>query len=103
MLFLGPADQDMEWQDAGIEGVWRFLNRLWRVVHEQAEKPRVERARHGPLARKAHETIAKVTDDIDRRFAFNTPDRGGDGAGERDRARARTTRPRASPPRRPSR
>jgi leucyl-tRNA synthetase len=71
-LFLGPADQDMEWHDSGIEGVWRFLNKLWRVVLEQAEKPQVERP-SGPLARKAHETIAKVTDDIDRRFAFNTP------------------------------
>ncbi len=71
-LFLGPADQDMEWHDQGVEGVWRFLNRLWRIVLEQAEKPRVE-APSGPLARKAHETIAKVTDDIDRRFAFNTP------------------------------
>jgi leucyl-tRNA synthetase len=71
-LFLGPADQDMEWHDSGIEGVWRFLNKLWRVVLEQAEKPAVEQP-SGPLAQKAHETIAKVTDDIDRRFAFNTP------------------------------
>ena len=71
-LFLGPADQDMEWHDSGIEGVWRFLNKLWRVVLVQAEKPRVEGAA-GPLAQKAHQTIAKVTDDIDRRFAFNTP------------------------------
>ena len=71
-LFLGPADQDMEWHDSGIEGVWRFLNKLWRVVLVQAEKPRVEQA-SGPLAQKAHQTIAKVTDDIDRRFAFNTP------------------------------
>jgi leucyl-tRNA synthetase len=71
-LFLGPADQDMEWHDSGIEGVWRFLNKLWRVALEQAEKPRVEQP-SGPLAQKAHETIAKVTDDIDRRFAFNTP------------------------------
>jgi leucyl-tRNA synthetase len=71
-LFLGPADQDMEWHDSGIEGVWRFLNKLWRVVLEQAEKPRVEQPA-GPLAQKAHQTIAKVTDDIDRRFAFNTP------------------------------
>jgi leucyl-tRNA synthetase len=71
-LFMGPADQDMEWHDQGVEGVWRFLNRLWRVVLEQAEKPRVEHP-EGPLARKTHETIAKVTDDLERRFAFNTP------------------------------
>ena len=34
-LFMGPADEDMDWQDAGLEGTWRFLNRLWRVVHQQ--------------------------------------------------------------------
>jgi leucyl-tRNA synthetase len=71
-LFMGPADEDMQWQDAGIEGVWRFLNRLWRVVHEQAGRPAggsVDTA----LGRKAHRTIAKVTDDIDRRFLFHTP------------------------------
>jgi leucyl-tRNA synthetase len=71
-LFLGPADQDMEWHDSGIEGVWRFLNKLWRVVLEQVEKPPAGQL-SGPLAQKAHQTIAKVTDDIDRRFAFNTP------------------------------
>ena len=71
-LFMGPADQDMEWHDSGIEGVWRFFNKLWRVVLEQAGRPPVGEP-SGPLARKAHETIAKVTDDIDRRFAFNTP------------------------------
>ena len=72
-LFMGPADEDMDWQDTGLEGVWRFLNRLWRIVHEQAAKPADADPGDGPLARKAHRTIAKVTDDIDRRFAFNTP------------------------------
>jgi leucyl-tRNA synthetase len=72
-LFMGPADQDMDWQDTGIEGVWRFLNRLWRVVHEHAEGPPSPAGVDTPLARKAHWAIAKVTDDIDRRFVFNTP------------------------------
>jgi leucyl-tRNA synthetase len=71
-LFMGPADQDMEWHDQGVEGIWRFLNRLWRVVLEQAAKPAGD-APDTPLARKVHQTTAKVTDDIDRRFAFNTP------------------------------
>jgi leucyl-tRNA synthetase len=71
-LFMGPADEDMDWQDAGLEGVWRFLNRLWRVAHEQAGRERVEPMPDTPLARKAHRTIAKVTDDIDRRFSFHT-------------------------------
>ena len=72
-LFMGPADEDMEWQDTGIEGVWRFLNRLWRVAHEQAGRAAAPAGVDTPLARKAHRTIAKVTDDIDRRFLFHTP------------------------------
>ncbi len=74
-LFMGPADEDMEWQDSGIEGIWRFLNRLWRIAHEQAAAPVAAGGTtpDTPLARKAHRTIAKVTDDIDRRFLFHTP------------------------------
>jgi leucyl-tRNA synthetase len=71
-LFMGPADEDMDWQDSGLEGVWRFVNRLWRIAHEQAARPPGEPG-DGPLARKAHRTIAKVTDDIARRFSFHTP------------------------------
>ena len=72
ILFMGPADQDMEWSDAGIEGVVRFLRRLWRVVLEVADRPAGDAA-ETPLARKAHTTIAKATDDIGRRFQFHTP------------------------------
>jgi leucyl-tRNA synthetase len=73
LLFIGPVEQDAEWQDAGFEGIARFLNRLWRTVLEQAAKPAAEPLPDTPLARKAHRTIAKVTDDIGRRFALNTP------------------------------
>jgi leucyl-tRNA synthetase len=74
ILFLGPADQDMEWTEESIEGMARFVRRLWRVVSEVAERSAAgaEGGEPGPLTRKAHETIAKVTDDIGRRFAFNT-------------------------------
>jgi len=72
ILFLGPADQDKEWTEAGVEGIVRFLRRLWRVVHEVAEQDPRERS-EGPLTRKAHETIEKATDDIARRFQFHTP------------------------------
>jgi leucyl-tRNA synthetase len=72
-LFMGPADEDMDWQDSGLDGVWRFLNRLWRIVGEHTGRERSPEGVDTPLARKAHRTIAKVTDDIDRRFAFNTP------------------------------
>ncbi len=55
ILFMGPADQDKEWQDSGVEGMWRFLGRLWRIVNEQAE-----RARHPPPARR-HRSVARRT------------------------------------------
>ncbi len=73
LLFIGPVEQDAEWQDTGFEGIVRFLHRLWRIAGEQAERPVVDPVPDTPLARKAHRTIAKVTDDIGRRFALNTP------------------------------
>jgi leucyl-tRNA synthetase len=72
ILFMGPADQDMEWSEDGVEGVSRFLRRLWRIVNEVVESG-VEGGEATDLTRAAHRTIARVTDDIDRRFQFNTP------------------------------
>ena len=74
ILFLGPADQDMEWTESSVEAMTRFVRRLWRVVTVAAETaPAVGGSPSGgPLARKAHRTIAKVSDDVGRRFAFNT-------------------------------
>ncbi len=72
ILFLGPADQDMEWTDEGADGMRRFVARLWRTVLAVAAAPAWD-GEPTPLARKAHETIARVTDDIGRRFVFNTP------------------------------
>jgi leucyl-tRNA synthetase len=72
ILFLGPADQDMEWTEESVEGMARFVRRLWRIVNEVAAEAPSGEPGSGPLARKAHATIAKVTDDIGRRFAFNT-------------------------------
>ncbi|MFL6034373.1 MAG: leucine--tRNA ligase [Gaiellaceae bacterium] len=70
--FLGPVDQDAEWQDSGFEGMVRFLHRLWRVALDVVDRPGAVTT-GTPLARKAHATVAKVTDDIGRRFALNTP------------------------------
>jgi leucyl-tRNA synthetase len=67
VLFMGPAEADKEWQ-----GMFRFLSRLWRLGLEVAEEG-AEGEPEGPLVVKAHETIAKVSDDIERRFQFNTP------------------------------
>jgi len=73
ILFMGPADQDMEWTEEGVEGISRFLKRLWRIVNEVGERPYEGEPGPTDLARAAHRTIARVTDDIDRRFQFNTP------------------------------
>ena len=73
ILGMGPAEDDIEWQDRGISGMSRFLGRLWRLGIEVAERGSVEVPADGPLVRRAHEAIAKVTDDIGRRFQFNTP------------------------------
>ena len=73
ILFLGPANQDMEWTEEAIEGMARFVRRFWRVVNEAAEQaPAAAGDGDSALVRKTHETIAKVTDDIGRRYAFNT-------------------------------
>jgi leucyl-tRNA synthetase len=72
ILFLGPANEDMEWTEEGVEGMARFVRRLWRVVNEVVDGAPSDVSEGGALARKAHATIAKVSDDIGRRYAFNT-------------------------------
>jgi len=71
MLFIGPADQDMDFTEEAFEGMVRFVRRLWRIVGEVVSAP-ARSDGGGALTRKAHETIAKVTDDIGRRESFNT-------------------------------
>jgi leucyl-tRNA synthetase len=71
ILFIGPADARVDWQETGLEGISRFLRRLWRVALEVAAQPAGGRAERA-LAHKAHETIVKVTDDLGRRYAYNT-------------------------------
>ncbi len=80
ILFAAPPEKDLEWSDHGVEGASRFLNRLWRFVHAHrerlrsaapvAESPRSEPGRQ--LRRVVHETIDRVTRDIERDFGFNT-------------------------------
>jgi leucyl-tRNA synthetase len=72
ILFLGPANEDMEWTETSVEAMTRFVRRLWSVVNEVVEHSPSGPPEGGVLARKAHATIAKVTDDIGRRYAFNT-------------------------------
>ncbi|MGH8213425.1 MAG: class I tRNA ligase family protein, partial [Rhodanobacteraceae bacterium] len=78
-MFAAPPDQSLEWNEAGVEGMSRFLRRFWRevVTHaSQPDHPEVNpaslNAAQKILRRQVHETIAKVGDDIGRRHAFNT-------------------------------
>jgi leucyl-tRNA synthetase len=72
ILFIGPAYEDMDWTDGGVDGIVRFLRRLYRLVGEVCELPAQGDPVPSALTRKAHETIAKVTDDVGRRQSFNT-------------------------------
>ena len=81
ILFIGPPDQDADWNDEGVGGIHRFLARLWRLGADVAEQTG-QQALLGPLEvpqgddltlmRKAHWAIDKVTNDMAGRFAFNT-------------------------------
>ena len=78
VLFMGPLDQDAAWSDAGVEGVHKFLARLWRLGSELSavpggiEQPPEPAGDALTLVRKANWAIDKVTIDIAERFAFNT-------------------------------
>lgn len=78
-MFAAPPDQALEWQDSGVEGAARFLRRLYVQVLEHVEAGPVPVAASADLddqgrelRRKLHATISKVTDDIGRRYTFNT-------------------------------
>ncbi|MDQ7032857.1 MAG: leucine--tRNA ligase [Desulfonauticus sp.] len=82
-LFAAPPERDLEWSDQGIEGSYRFLNRLWRVVIElkdilspvgpacSIEKSELSQT-ESKLFFKEHQTIARVTKDLENKFQFNT-------------------------------
>jgi leucyl-tRNA synthetase len=80
-LFASPPEKDLEWSDQGVDGSFRFLNRTWRIIVDYLEEIRdvVPFADEQPLEgelkvlrRKTHQTIRKVTSDIEDRFHFNT-------------------------------
>jgi leucyl-tRNA synthetase len=73
ILYMGPAEADKEWHDSGIEGTWRLLDRVWRLGIEVAAREATGAPADGELVRAAHRAIARVTDDILRRFQFHTP------------------------------
>ncbi|MCE5286915.1 MAG: leucine--tRNA ligase [Pelosinus sp.] len=81
ILFAAPPERDLEWSDQGVEGAYRFLSRLWRIVFHYADAvknaaPEYDTAalnkNEKELRRMLHIAIKKVTDDISERFNFNT-------------------------------
>jgi leucyl-tRNA synthetase len=80
ICFMGPPERDADWVDEGVEGVNRFLSRLWRLCQEVEgkkvripfEKLTIKRGDAGTLLTKAHWAIDKVTRDFERGFQFNT-------------------------------
>ncbi|MEI6564864.1 MAG: leucine--tRNA ligase [bacterium] len=81
-LFIGPPEKDAEWNDSAVEGSFRFLRRIWRRVHETQDLLLASRGLKPDLAkmetperdlyRKLHESIAKITHDLEGAFQFNT-------------------------------
>ena len=80
-LFAAPPEKDLEWSDQGVDGSFRFLGRLWRIVDEYLEDIKGVAPANGALQlegdlkslrRKTHQTIRKVSIDIEDRFHFNT-------------------------------
>jgi leucyl-tRNA synthetase len=80
-LFASPPEKDLEWSDQGVDGAYRFLARVWRLIAEYREELRnagslpeaeIADAAVREVRRKTHQTIKKVTEDISERFHFNT-------------------------------
>ena len=77
-LFAAPPEKDLEWNEQGVEGCYRFLNRVWRAVSDNLELikdatvPDAIEGDAADLRRKTHQTIKKVSEDVDGRFHFNT-------------------------------
>jgi leucyl-tRNA synthetase len=78
-MFAAPPEQTLEWSDEGVQGAYRFIKRLWKAVHDHAvqgapaplDKAALNDGQRA-IRRQAHQTLAKITDDIGRRRTFNT-------------------------------
>jgi leucyl-tRNA synthetase len=78
-MFAAPPEQTLEWSDEGVQGAYRFIKRLWKAVHDHVaageaaplDKAALNDAQRA-IRRQAHQTLAKITDDIGRRRTFNT-------------------------------
>ncbi len=77
-LFAAPPERDLEWTSEGVEGAYRFLNRVWSLVYQHRARARAAGSNDGDsekarsIRRLTHRTIKRVTEDITHRFHFNT-------------------------------
>ncbi len=78
-MFAAPPEQTLEWSDSGVEGAFRFLRRLWKLVSDHVNRGVVKAGPFNELTdaqkamrRQTHVAVQKVTDDLGRRFTFNT-------------------------------
>jgi leucyl-tRNA synthetase len=78
-MFAAPPEQTLEWSDEAVQGAFRFIKRLWKAVHDhvsQGAAPVLQKSAlneaQAAMRRTAHQTLAKVTDDIGRRRTYNT-------------------------------
>lgn len=77
ILFAAPPERDLEWSDEGVEGAYRFLNRVWRLIVESVDSMAagelvISTQEEKDLNHRLHKTIKKTTEDISERFNFNT-------------------------------
>ena len=79
IMFAAPPEQSLEWSDSGVEGANRFLKRLWKAVYDHNARGKIAPYKEGDLSAQTknlrlelHQTIQKITDDIQRRHSFNT-------------------------------
>ncbi|MBU0951755.1 MAG: leucine--tRNA ligase [Elusimicrobia bacterium] len=74
VLFAAPPEKQLDWQDTGIEGCWRFLTRIWRLADTMLENKnqKPDKTKTEKLEMKMHQTIQKVTQDLEKNYQFNT-------------------------------
>jgi leucyl-tRNA synthetase len=83
VMFVAPPEKEVEWSDAGLEGSWRFLARVWRIVDQWSERVKKAAtvgtadaagfdAAERKLRRKTHDTVRRVTVDVEQRIHLNT-------------------------------
>ncbi|MCW5196896.1 class I tRNA ligase family protein, partial [Buchnera aphidicola (Pemphigus obesinymphae)] len=80
IMFAAPVDASLEWRESGIKGIYRFLQKIWKLIYHHVKQknidislnPKLFTEEQKKIRCKLHKTIIKVSDDINRRQTFNT-------------------------------